>query len=205
MKRVWFAIACLLPIFVFLIMPAKSEETILIVGDSLAYPYGIKPEDSWVNLLKKRLADRGYPYKLINFSIPGDETGKALKRFSWAIGEYKPVITIIELGANDGLNHVPVNDIKKNLLRMIVQAKEKGSEVILMGMRLPLDYNAAYRQDFADIYPALSKQEHITLVPLLLNNVDSNSKLMLADKIHPVKEAQPMILDTMWPYLEKFL
>ena len=205
MKRILFAIACLVPIFVYLSMSSKSEKIILIVGDSLSYAYGIKPKDSWISLLKERLADRKYTYKLVNFSIPGDETGKALKRFTWAVKEYKPVITILELGANDGLHHLPVDDIRKNLLQMIVQAKKMGSKVILMGMRLPLDYNSNYRNSFASIYPALAKQEQITLVPLLLKNVDSNAKLLLADKIHPVKEAQPTLLDNMWPYLEELL
>ena len=103
--------------------------------------------------MKVRLADRKYAYKLVNFSISGDETGKALKRFTWAVKEYKPVITILELGANDGLHHLSVVDIRKNLLQMIVQAKKLGSKVILMGMRLPLDYNSAYRKNFASIYP----------------------------------------------------
>lgn len=205
MKRILFAIACLLPIFVYLSIPVKSEKIILIVGDSLSYPYGIKTDESWVSLLKMRLADRKYPYKLVNFSIPGDEAVKAVKRFTWAVNEYKPAITILELGANDGLTQVPVADIKQSLLRMIVEAKKKGSKVILMGMRLPLDYSAVYRHDFAGIYPALAEQENITLVPVFLNSVASNPQLMLSDKIHPVKDAQPKLLNTMWPYLEELL
>lgn len=205
MKRILFAAACLLPIFIFLMVPVNSEKVILIIGDSLSYAYGIKSEDSWTHLLQERLADKMYNYKLINFSIPGDVTGKAVKRFTWAVNEYKPVITIIELGANDGLNHVSINEIKNNLLQMIVFAKRNKSRVILLGMHLPLDYNRSYRNAFSSMYPDLAKQEQITLVPHFLEKVDSNPQLMQADKLHPVKGAQAMLLETIWPALKKLL
>lgn len=205
MKRVLFIIVCLLPIIVFLNMPANTKQIILIVGDSLGYAYGIKPEDSWASLLQERLVDENYKYELVNFSIPGDETGKAMKRFSWALNEYNPAITIIELGANDGLHHLAIKDIKSNLLQMITLAKRKKSQVILLGMRLPLEYDPMYRKAFSSIYPDLAKQEHVILVPLLLKNVDNNSKLMQEDKLHPIKEAQGMLLETVWSALKKIL
>lgn len=203
MRRIIFALICLLPIILFLITPSPSGKFILIIGDSLSYPYGIPPKDSWINLLQKRIDAHKSDYKIINFSIPGDKTQQALKRYLWAVQFYKPVITIIELGANDGLYHVPIHSIKSNLALMIQEAKFRKSKVLLLGMRLPLNYEASYREAFRALYPELAQQEQITLVPLLLEHVDNNPQLMQKDKLHPVQEAQATLAETVWLELSK--
>ncbi|CAM2930629.1 arylesterase [Legionella worsleiensis] len=205
MKRMIFLLLCLLPFFLVLLLPAKSEPTLLIIGDSLSYAYGIRSQDSWVSLLQERLKKNNYHYQVVNYSIPGDVTENGLKRLQWALDEYKPKITVIEMGANDGLQHVPIKTIQANLLKMIILAKQHKSKVLLLGMRLPVEYPSSYRAAFANLYPVLANQQNIALVPVFLKHVDSNAYLMQDDKLHPKKEGQAILLETVWSQLKKLL
>jgi acyl-CoA thioesterase-1 len=42
-------------------------------------------------------------------------------------------------------------------------------------------------------------------VPFLLEDIALNKQLMQSDGIHPTAEAQPIILDNVWPALEPML
>lgn len=205
MKRLIFVIICVLPLVLFLFKPSPAKPIILIIGDSLSYPYGIKSAESWTKLLQNKLDKNHFNYQIVNFSKPGDETGKASERFLWALKEYKPNIIIIELGANDGLKQLPIGEIQENLDQMIEEAKKINSKVLLLGIRLPLHYNSEYREEFAKIYPKLAKEEDIQLVPLFLKNIDTNPELMQEDKLHPIAKAQHIILETVWEKLMPLL
>lgn len=205
MKRIAFMLLCLLPFILILFFPKQSKPIILIVGDSLSYPYGIRPQESWVHLLQEKLNKEQFDYKVVNYSVPGDVTTKALGRFVWAFNEYNPVITIIELGANDGLQFVPIDTIKSNLEKMIVLAKQKNSKVLLMGMRLPVHYPSPYRVAFSKLYRELAEQQQVILVPLFLQNVDTNQHLMLDDKLHPTEQGQLILLKNVWRQLKQLL
>jgi acyl-CoA thioesterase-1 len=200
-----FLMLCLLPLILILLVPKKSKPIILIVGDSLSYPYGIRPQESWVYLLQERLKKDNTNYKVVNYSVPGDITAKALGRFIWALNEYNPTITIIELGANDGIQYVPKNTIKSNLLKMIVLAKKKNSKVLLLGMRLPVHYPPSYRSAFSNLYQELANQQQVILVPVLLDHVDTNKHLMQEDNLHPTEQGQAIILNNVWRKLKKLL
>jgi acyl-CoA thioesterase-1 len=54
---------------------ARAEApVILVLGDSLSAGYGIPVEKGWVSLLQRRLAERGFPHRVVNASISGDTT-----------------------------------------------------------------------------------------------------------------------------------
>jgi acyl-CoA thioesterase-1 len=42
-------------------------------------------------------------------------------------------------------------------------------------------------------------------VPLFLHNIDINMNLMQPDGIHPTEQAQPYMLDNIWPALQGVL
>ena len=128
-----------------------AEKTILVIGDSLSAGYGLSPSKGWVNLLK-RIQQHASQYRVINSSISGETTGNGLSRLPKALKEYKPAITIIQLGANDGLRGFGISLIRKNLEKMVVLAKGANSKVLLLGMRLPLEYSGLYSNRFHQIY-----------------------------------------------------
>ncbi len=167
--------------------------------------YGINPQKGWVMLLQQRLQEKKYDAAVINASISGDTTSNGLTRLPDALKQYHPNIVIIELGGNDGLRGLPLFVIKNNLDSMITLAKDAGSQVLLLGVRMPPNYGPDYTQSFQKIFTSLANKESISVVPLFLKSVDDHPNLMQSDGIHPKEEAQTILLDNVWPMLEKML
>ena len=100
--------------------PVRAEPpTLLVLGDSLSAAYGIPAERGWVSLLQRRLAERGFPHRVVNASISGDTTGGGLSRLPAALERERPAVVILELGANDGLRGQPIMTMATNLSRLI--------------------------------------------------------------------------------------
>lgn len=182
-----------------------AAEKILIVGDSISAGYGIETKQGWVNLLQHRLDKLGYHYQVVNASVSGDTTGNGLTRLPTALKQHKPAVVIIELGGNDGLRGLPIQTIYNNLTQMVKLVKDTNAKILLLGVRLPPNYGPVYIQQFAENYASIAKENKISLVPLFLNGIDTQSQLMQSDGIHPKAEAQIKILENVWPDLEKLL
>jgi acyl-CoA thioesterase-1 len=178
---------------------------ILIVGDSLSAGYGMKTEESWVALLRQRLKEKSFSYQIINASISGNTTGNGLLQLKSLLKKYQPEIVLIELGGNDGLRGLSLTSIKDNLRKMIELAQSNNARVILAGIRLPPNYGLKYTQAFYEIFLQLAKHSQVDLIPFFLEGVGDNRNLMQADGIHPTAQAQPIILDVTWPYIEALL
>lgn len=179
--------------------------TVLVVGDSLSAAFGITREESWVALLGERLRSEGYGYAVVNASITGDTTTGGLKRLPRALQIHKPAIVIIELGGNDGLRGTPVPVMRRNLAGMIELSQAAGARVVLAGMQIPTNYGGPYTRAFAAVYPELAKKYGTGLVEFFLAGVALDIRLFQADGIHPTADAQKMLVDNVWPALEKEL
>ena len=199
------AVALLLLTSIARATDANRKPTVLVVGDSLSAGYGMSEQESWVSLLRDRLAARGYGYDVVNASLGGDTTGGGLKRLPRALALHQPSIVIIELGGNDGLRGTPVKVVRDNLAAMIRLCRDAGTDVILAGMQIPTNYGSSYTQAFTAVYPELAKQYRVELIEFFLERVALDMSLIQADGIHPTAEAQPLLLDNVWPVLEKKL
>ena len=184
---------------------AERGQTVLVVGDSLSAAFGIAQEESWVALLGERLRAKGYGYGVVNASITGDTTTGGLQRLPRALDLHRPAVVIIELGGNDGLRGTPIEVVRSNLARMIELSKGAGARVVLAGIQIPTNYGGPYTRAFAGVYPELAKQYRIGLVDFILDGVALDINLFQADGIHPTVEAQKILLENVWPALEKEL
>ena len=186
--------------------PAHADApVILVLGDSLSAAYGIPAEQGWVSLLQGRLAERGYPHRVVNASISGDTTSGGLSRLPAALEQHRPALVILELGANDGLRGQPPMVISRNLARLIEQTQQSGARVLLAEMRIPPNYGPLYTQKFQATFGELAKQYNITLIPFLLDGVSGHPALIQDDGLHPRAEAQGRILNNVWEALEPVL
>ncbi len=88
---------------------------------------------------------------------------------------------------------------------MIEQSQQADAEVLLLGIDIPPNYGQAYRDAFTGVFHSLADEYALSLVPFLLEDVALNTQLMQNDGIHPTAEAQPIILDNVWPELEPML
>jgi acyl-CoA thioesterase-1 len=178
---------------------------ILVLGDSLSAGFGMEARQGWVNLLRDRLSAQGFPYRVVNASISGDTTLGGLDRLPAALTTQRPSIVILELGGNDGLRGLPLQAMRDNLAKAIELSQQAGAKVLLVGMQIPPNYGPAYTRGFMQIYRQLAERYAISLVPFLLAGVSEVRHLMQADNIHPTAEAQPRLLDNVWPQLEPLL
>ena len=185
--------------------PAAAARTLLVYGDSLSAAYGISQKDGWVSLLEARIRSSGLDYSVANASISGETSSGGASRIAATLAQHQPRVTIIALGANDGLRGLPVKQLQDNLSRIIGAAQKAGSKVVLVGMRMPPNYGDAYASAFQGSYAALAKQYKLPLVPFLMEGVADKPALFQPDQLHPLAEAQPLLLDNVWKVLAPVL
>jgi acyl-CoA thioesterase-1 len=191
-----------------LVNPAPAHALgglILVLGDSLSSAYGLDVDKGWVNLLAKRLKENRSGYRVVNASISGDTTNSGATRLPQALARYRPDIVVVELGGNDGLRGLPLSVTRANLERIVNDSQAAGARVLLLGMRLPPNYGPAYANAFHAIYEELADQYQTSRVPFLLDGIGGVEGMMQADGIHPRSEAQPLMLENVWPYLKPLL
>lgn len=182
--------------------PATPRDaTILVLGDSLSAAYQMEPAQGWVQLLANKLQQHAFPYQVVNASTSGNTSHDGLSRLPSSLQKYQPQIVIIELGTNDGLRGLPLQELRQNLAQMIQLSTAAGAKVLLLGMRLPPNYGPAYTRAFKEIFSTLAKEYDIGLLPFLLDGVVNQRKLFQTDNLHPGIEAQTILLDDIWPKL----
>jgi acyl-CoA thioesterase I len=191
--------------FIALQNAVASDHTILVFGDSLSAAHGLRPEQGWAALLVARLKTQGYGYEVVNASVSGETTTGGLARLPRELSLTRPGIVILELGANDALQGLPLNLARQRLAGMIRLAETAGARVLLVGLLIPPNYGPRYTKEFSDMYPVLAQQFHTGLVPFLLKGVALDPHLMQQDGLHPNARGEPLVLDTLWPYLRTML
>jgi acyl-CoA thioesterase-1 len=179
--------------------------TVLVLGDSLSAAHNIPARSGWVHLLDARLYQMVPKWRAINASISGETSLSGRHRLPALLKEYRPTVLVIELGANDGLRGLPLPDLRANLDAMIAQAKQANVRVLLVGIELPVTYGSRYRDGLRAVYADLARTRHAALVPFLLEGVALDPALMQADGLHPVADAQPRLLETVWKSLRPLL
>jgi acyl-CoA thioesterase-1 len=196
-------------LFTTLLLPAgtRAEDApvVLVLGDSLSAGYGLPQESGWVWLLQRRLKEMSFPHAVVNASVSGDTSAGGLTRLPNLLRRRGPAILVIQLGANDGLRGISPEEINANLTGLVRMGKAAGARVLLIGSRLPPNYGAAYTDRFQAAYQAVAARERVSLVPRLLAGVAEDWNLMQADGLHPTAQAQPRMLDTVWPHLEQLI
>ena len=185
-----------------------TSTTILVVGDSLSAEYGLARGRGWVALLQARLAQKKIAANVVNASISGDTTSGGRSRLPSLLSQHKPTLVILELGANDALRGLPLDMTRKNLAEMAHAATAAGAKVLVVGMQVPPNYGRKYSDEFFELFSSVAKSEGAALVPFMLQGVadGANATAMFqADRLHPKEAAHPIILNNIWPTLERLL
>jgi acyl-CoA thioesterase I len=182
-------------------------ETVLVFGDSLCAAYNIAPTSGWVYLLEQQLAPRNV--KVVNACVSGETTAGGLARMPQALQTHKPTVVVLELGANDALRGLSVKQMRANLDAMVTGAQKAGAKVLLLGIQIPSNYGQQYTTDFRAVFTDVAKKFKTDLIPFfleaLMTPTGMRADLMLDDRLHPNATAQPMILATVLPLVEKQL
>ncbi|MBX2966376.1 MAG: arylesterase [Cyclobacteriaceae bacterium] len=177
-----------------IVQGAPTTKTIMFYGDSLTAGYGLTPEEAFPALLEQNLRQQGKNCKVINAGLSGETTAGGLGRIDWVLRQ--PIdIFVLELGANDGLRGLPIEQTKANLQAIIekVKAKNPNVKIVVAGMMVPPNMGNDYGTAFRNLFPEIAKKNNATLIPFLLEGVAGNEKLNLPDGIHPNPDGHRII------------
>ena len=195
--------------FSVLFAATQSEDDrpkIVAFGDSLTAGLGVAADEAYPAQLQRRLDALGLRYRVVNAGVSGETTAGGVRRVPWILRS-RPEVVILELGANDGLRGLRVDETRGNLEQIIRQLQRSGVQVILAGMKLPPNYGKEYLSGFERIYPELAARYQLPLIPFFLEGVAASHTLNQADGIHPTPQGYRTIVDTMLrtiqPVLEK--
>jgi acyl-CoA thioesterase-1 len=179
---------------------------ILVFGDSISAGYGLAHvEQGWVGMLRTKLTDEGYGYQVVNASVSGETTAGGLARLPRALALHHPQIVIIELGGNDGLRALPIDQMRANLAKMVDLSAGAGARVLLLGIRIPPNYGPEFTEKFRSTFAEVAQDKKVPLVPFLLAEIALSPNLMQADGVHPNELGQPQLLANVWPALKAIL
>lgn len=177
---------------------------ILAFGDSLTAGFGVATHESYPARLQALLKKKGYTYKVVNAGVSGDTTAGGVRRIDWLL-KHKPGIVILELGANDGLRGLPLDDMKSNLAKIIETCQQAGAKVILAGMKITPNLGEEYTKGFEDTFTQLAEEYNLPLIPFFLEGVAGVEGLTRPDGIHPEAEGYAIVTETVWQTLEPLL
>jgi acyl-CoA thioesterase-1 len=194
-----------LVLLLLLVAAPVQARTLLVVGDSLSAAFGLDVRAGWVALLEGRLRAEKLDYKVINASISGDTTANGLARLPRLLKEHRPEVVIIELGGNDGLRGLSLEQMRHNLAAMAAKAKASGARVLLVGIELPPNYGQRYTERFRRAYADAAREQQVALVTSIVAGIGIDRNLMQADGIHPKANAQGRMLENVWPRLRPLL
>ncbi|MCU0766419.1 MAG: arylesterase [Gammaproteobacteria bacterium] len=184
---------------------AAGPPVLLVLGDSLSAAYGIAVDRGWVALMQRRVAEQGFPHHVVNASVSGETSGGGLSRLPRLLEDHRPAVVVLALGANDGLRAISPKVLGDNLRAMIDASRAAGAKVLLLGVRLPPNYGAAFNARFEKVLADVADEKAVPFDPFFLRGVAEDRALMQPDGLHPAVEAQPTLLDNVWPALAPLL
>ena len=189
-----------------LLQASSNPKVILFFGDSLTAGYGLSPGEAFPALVEKKCNQNGTPCKVINAGLSGETSAGGLSRIDWVLRQ--PIdVFVLELGANDGLRGLPLDQTIKNLQAIIDKVKKKypDAKIVVAGMMVPPNLGPEYTTNFRKIFPALARKNDAALIPFLLQDVAGHEKLNLGDGIHPNQEGHRIVANNVYQVLSRLL
>lgn len=185
--------------------------TVLALGDSLTQGYGLPPEDGLVPQLGRWLAAHGTEAELINAGVSGDTTAGGRARVEWSLTPEVGAV-IVALGGNDLLRGLAPEEARANLDAILTTVGARGLPVLLVGLKAPGNYGAAYQADFDAIWPDLAAKHGALLLPDLLAPIAAlppetraAEGLMQGDNIHPSAKGVAMVVEALGPKVQELV
>lgn len=180
----------------------SDKKVILFYGNSLTAGFGLDENESFPSLIEDRIDSLELDYTVVNAGLSGETTSGGLKRIDWVMKQ-KVDVFILELGANDMLRGLPLDQTRKNLSEILstVKAKNPNVKIGLCEMMAPPNMGDDYIKEFSQIYKDLAAPDDITFIPFFLEGVAGQEDLLLKDGKHPNANGQAIVADNIWKTL----
>ena len=189
--------------------PVDNEtprQTILFFGDSITAGLGVDLDQAFPFLIQGYIQKENWNFKVINGGVSGETSAGGLRRVDWVL-QQKVDVFVLELGGNDALRGVDVENTKSNLQGIIdrVWLKNPDTKIIIAGMQAPPNLGQTYTSKFQSIYPYLAERNKIFFIPFILKDVGGIRELNQPDGIHPTVTGHKIVAETVWNVLKPIL
>ncbi|MBV9080355.1 MAG: hypothetical protein JO102_04465 [Elusimicrobia bacterium] len=199
------AAALLLPACATARTNSRQRPMMVVIGDSVAEGYGVKPSEAFPALLTDKINERGWPIDVVLAAHTGDTVREAYDRNIDVLK--KPCdMLVVELGANDAFRRLPPDETQKDLERLLSLAYKQNRRlrILIIGFRSPAEWGD-YSRRFNAIFPRIAFQYRTAYLPFVLDDVVSEPALTLADHIHPNVLGHQQIAQRVWEGLDPIL
>jgi acyl-CoA thioesterase-1 len=169
-----------------------------VLGDSLAAGYGVEEQDAFPAKLQRALEARGVRCEVLNAGVSGDTSAGGLARLEWVLAD-QPTHLLVELGGNDALRGLPVEQLQENLNQIVQTATSRGVEVVLAGMLAPPNMGRSYGEAFKQVYLDVARRYEVPLYPFFLDGAVMTDGMMQPDGIHPNGRGVEVIAERIAP------
>ena len=166
----------------------QDAPVIVMLGDSLTAGYQLPAGSALPAALQRDFDARDIEARFVNAGVSGDTTADGLTRYDWSVTGADADMLVVALGANDFLQHVPVETPRKNLAAILTRAKSVNLPAVLIGVALPGDSQDEQEQAYAAIYPGLAAEFGVPYFPNMLSAIAGQPNLLLQDGVHPTSE-----------------
>lgn len=184
----------------------QSPEKILFFGDSITAGYGLNLNRAFPALIQQQIDSLGLNYTVVNAGLSGETSAGGLRRVDWVLQQGVDIF-VLELGGNDGLRGLNLQQTKTNLQGIIdkVKATYPQSLIVLAGVEVPPNLGADYTLEFREMYAELAQENDLLFIPFILEGVGGVPELNLPDQIHPNEEGHRKVAQHVWGYLADVL
>lgn len=181
-------------------MTAVPTTSVLALGDSLTAGYGLARHQSFAAQLEARLRLDDPGVRVINAGVSGDTTADGLRRLPRVLAALtqRPVLAIVELGANDLLRGLPPESSRANLDAILVELARCGIPVLLATMQAPA-FLGAHADRYNAVYTDLAAAHGVRAVPFFPAGVMGHPAMVLADRMHPNAAGIARVVDHLAP------
>ena len=194
-----------------------QDITIVCFGDSLTAGYGAtKPglddkSKSYPAFLQNKVT-----IPVINAGVTGNTTAQGLSRVNTDVVSKNPEIVIVNLGANDLFQGIPMSTTKNNLQKIInilnngdrkIYIAKFYTETIARTMAAAIgmtDYSVQTKiiTQYDDMYNSLSLSDNVILIEDIWNGVWG---IHMSDSIHPNAMGYEIMANNYFSILEPYL
>lgn len=178
--------------------PTAQAKHVVIFGDSLSAAYGMDLEQGWAHLLAETIKDS---HKVSNASISGETSSGGRARLPITLAQLKPDLILIELGANDGLQGLPISAMRENLDYMISASKKANVQIALAGISLPASYGPRYIDKFRATFKELSEIHNVPFIDFYREEFFIKPDFIQEDGLHPTAKTQPLVKEIILEFL----
>ncbi len=166
--------------------------SIVCFGDSLTKGFGSTEEKTYPYYLQQLTN-----FPVINKGVNGNTSKDGLDRID-DILKIQNALVIVEFGANDFFQQVPLNDTKENMEQIVDKLQKAGDMVILVSIedkQLKIYHN---------MLKNIAKKRKILFIDGILNEIWNNRSLF-SDEIHPNSNGYKLVADKIYKNIKHLI